>query len=261
MSNGGPEVRQIRFTLGGALTPVVRVLLWANAGVFASLQLASGRELSLGGSETRLDAVAIALLGLVPRSVTGDLELWQPFTYMFVHQELWHFLFNMLGLWWFGAEVERFLGSRVFWRFYVACGLGAAATALAWDWNGMTVTVGASGAIFGVLVAYGFLFPDRTLYLYFVIPVRAKYCVALFGLVTVFALLVGQQDGVSHIAHFGGMLVGLVWFGLFRGRGRLEAIWRVLRKRRMRGRLRLIRKGESHGDDGPFQGYDNKTVH
>ena len=116
----------------------------------------------------------IARLGLVPAAVVGDLTLWQPATYMFLHAGLFHILFNMLALWMFGTELERFWGTRAFVKYYAITGLGAAATVvllslLPFGFAARTygsVTVGASGAIYGLLLAYALRFPDRPIYMY-----------------------------------------------------------------------------------------------
>ena len=259
--NPGREQRQVRISFGGSLTPVVRTLIAINALIYVLLWLVRGRqtpELFTGPME--LQGLLIQLLGLVPRSVTHNLTLWQPVTYMFLHQEFWHLLLNMLGLWWFGADVERYMGGRGFLRYYLLAGIGGALAAVAVSWNSPMVTIGASGAIFGVLVAYGFLFPNRVIYLYFLIPVRAVWCVAIFAAVTLYSLFKGSPDGVSHIAHLGGMIFGIVWFLLARNRTRLTIWIRTIRKRRLRSRFRLVRRNDLD-DQPPFDSYNNKTLH
>jgi membrane associated rhomboid family serine protease len=248
------EPQQIRFSLGGSFTPVVRTLLWANAVVFAFLFITKL-------SSPATVAMTVRLLGLVPGEVWNDKMLWQPFTYMFVHIDATHFLFNFLGIWLFGAEVERFLGSRTFWRYYLLTGVGGGLVAVFAQWGSPSVTIGASGAIFGLLVAYGFLFPNRMIYLYMLIPIRAKYLVTLYGIITIVSLLADTSSDVSHLAHFGGMAFGVGWFGFYRGRDGIAMFIRGLRKRRMRRKLRLIQRKAKKDDDGPFPTYSNKTLH
>lgn len=136
---------------------------------------------------------------------------WQPLTYMFLHGGFLHLFFNMLMLWMFGAELETLWGSRRFLLYYVLCGLGAAAANLAISplVGQAGPTVGASGAIYGVLIAFGLLFPDRPIYLYFLLPVRAKYLMAVFIGLELFYGVTGTTDGIAHFAHLGGAATGL----------------------------------------------------
>ncbi|MFH1018953.1 MAG: rhomboid family intramembrane serine protease [Pseudomonadota bacterium] len=252
--------RQIRLSFGGSLTPVVRALLWINGLVYLFLLIAKGHQISnLVSAPMDTQALLIQLLGLVPKSVTHDWALWQPVTYMFVHQAFWHLLLNMLGLWWFGADVERYMGGRSFLRYYLLCGIGGALAAIVIGPDSGMVTIGASGAVFGLLVAYGFLFPNRVIYLYFLIPIRAIWCVAIFCAITLYALWTGGGGGVSHIAHLGGMVVGVIWSLLTRYGVGLRSLMRGMRKRRLRRRFRLIRRDGDEQD--PSDGYTNRTIH
>src|SRR5262245_36276930 len=108
-----PDVQQIRLSLGGSVTPVVRILLWVNVLVFGFLWIAAGRSLSGAPVDLQpdLQRLIVRILGLVPLDVTQNLTLWQPITYMFVHISGLHLILNMLGLYWFGGEVERYFGS------------------------------------------------------------------------------------------------------------------------------------------------------
>ena len=172
------------------------------------------------------------LLGLRPADVVGELRLWQPFTYMFLHGGFLHVLFNLLVLWMMGSAIERLWGTREFVTYYLACGLGAAALAFALPWTWDRLVIGASGAIFGVLTAFAVLFPHRTIYLWFVIPVPARYLVLiLFGLEV---LLIGSRDGVAHFAHVGGAVTGYAWLRLGL-RDRVDPIgwWRRRRRPRL----------------------------
>jgi membrane associated rhomboid family serine protease len=150
---------------------------------------------------------------LVPGMVVKLLFVWQLFTYMFLHDpwSLWHILFNMLSLWMFGSDLERIWGTRRFLQYYFLCGVGAGvcvvvANALFGDWN--TPTIGASGAIFGLLLAFGVLFPDRTVLFSFLFPIKAKYFVMLMGAIAFLSTFGSTGSGVSHVAHLGGMLFG-----------------------------------------------------
>jgi membrane associated rhomboid family serine protease len=144
---------------------------------------------------------------------------WQPLTYMFMHGGFAHLFFNMLALWMFGMELENTWGSKKFLTYYLLCGLGAGiANMLVAPLIGqLAPTVGASGAVFGILVAFGILFPDRPIYVYFLLPVRAKYFVAVYMAIELFYGVTGTSDGVAHFAHLGGAVVGLIYVMIDRG--------------------------------------------
>lgn len=138
---------------------------------------------------------------------------WQLFTYMFMHGGFWHLFFNMLALWMFGMELEYTWGSRKFLFYYLLCGVGAGiANLLVAPLLGQTApTVGASGAVFGILIAFGILFPDRPIYLYFLLPIRAKFFIAAYIGLELFYGVTGTSDGVAHVAHLGGAAVGALF--------------------------------------------------
>jgi membrane associated rhomboid family serine protease len=146
------------------------------------------------------------LLALSPETAIRNLFVWQVFTYMFVHFATMHVLFNMLGLWFFGMPIEQSWGMRRFLKFYLLCGVAAGvcvlvANMLFGEWR--VATIGASGAIFGVLVAFGILFPDTIILMFFLFPMRAKYAVMIYVAVELLATL-GPNTGVSTVAHLGG---------------------------------------------------------
>ncbi len=213
----------------GLFPPAIKWLLIANGVVFVASLLAGG--------------IVVYVLGLQPAVVIGRGWVWQPLTYMFVHAGLFHLLLNMFVLWMFGAEIERLWGTSEFVKYYVLCGLGAAALSFVFNYH--SVVIGASGAVLGVLLAFGMLFPDRYVYLWFLIPVRAKWLVAgIAGLEIVY--LVAQRGGhIANAAHVGGMAVGyayLKWWD--HGSNPVE---RFLEARRRR-RLTLIEGGRDEGD-------------
>lgn len=170
---------------------------------------------------------------------------WQPLTHMFMHGSFWHILFNMYTLYIFGCVVERIIGSRKFLVFYFICGLGAAALQIATQAieissfsNGVelgnaaavqnlsnilrTPTVGASGAIYGVLIGYAMLFPESRMTLIFPpITFRAKWMVVFFAAIEFFTGVSGWADGVAHFAHLGGMLIGWLLILFWRKKGNL----------------------------------------
>lgn len=154
---------------------------------------------------------------LVPRSVLQSFALWQPFTYLFLHDPtgFGHILMNMLVLYMFGSTLESVWGTRRFLRYYFICGVGAGLCVVAANllFGGMdTRTIGASGAIYGLILAFGVLFPDATILFMFIFPMKAKYFVMIIGAITFMSSMAGSNSGVSHVAHLGGMVVG--WFYL-----------------------------------------------
>lgn len=191
-----------RGTLGlaGGVTPGIKGLIVANVSVFA-LQTAS--RLTGKGDLAKM-------FGLHPAEAFGDLRLWQLVTYMFLHSPygLTHILFNMLFLWMFGTELERAWGTKAFLRYYFLCGIGGALTTSLLFWD--STTIGASGAVFGVMLAYGMLFPNRQILVAFLFPMRAASFVLLSVGIELFSLL-SIEDGVAHIAHLGGMLFGYLY--------------------------------------------------
>lgn len=221
------ESRPIVF--GGPLSPGVRAILFATTGVFV-FQL-----LSEWLAQTRLER----LFGLVPYDVTRHLFLWQGVTYLFLHGGLFHILFNMLALWMFGTELEWLWGTPRFLRFYFITGIGAAICSVIAAPSSTIPIIGASGAIYGLLAAYGLLFPDRILLLYFVIPIKAKYFVLILGAIAFWFSITSGGGGVAHVAHLGGMIFG--WLYL-RGRGSWRGFRIPLRQWRERWRRERLRR-------------------
>ncbi|HNU90768.1 MAG TPA: rhomboid family intramembrane serine protease [Spirochaetota bacterium] len=222
--------------IGGPLTPVVKNLLIINAVVFLFQQFAS--MLAPGMLEH--------LFGLNHHGLVYDLRFWQIATYMFLHGGWLHILFNLLGLWMFAGELETLWGSRLFLRYYLFCGIGAGMFIAAMNYFVVLryganpfapyapTTLGASGAIYGILLAYGLTWPNREVLLYFLIPVKMKYLVLLFGVVEFFGTLTsakGMGGNISHIGHLGGLVSGLIFI--------------VIRSRSGRGRARPTAPGSS----------------
>lgn len=190
----------------------------------------------------------IDYLGLIPASVLKG-YVWQLFSYMFLHANFWHIFFNMYALLVFGVPIERTWGSKRFLQYYFITGIGAGLTIFLI--NGFILggvfseipTIGASGAIFGLLLAFGVLFPDSII-IFFVIPLKAKYLVVLYGVITMWALVSDNASGVSHAGHLGGMVFGIIYF-VYYGK-----IGKPLRKANYRLRQnKEIRKHERTRDD------------
>lgn len=164
-------------------------------------------------------------LGLVPSGTVFQFKLWQPLTYMFFHSShLNHLLFNMLLLWWVGCQLENTLGSKRFLKYYLVCGVGAALLYLAvlfgiYGFIGLADTsilhnpvIGASGAVFGLLLAYGMYHGDNVVYFLMLFPMKARYFVGILALMETFVLLnAGFSGPVANLAHVGGILVGFVY--------------------------------------------------
>lgn len=138
---------------------------------------------------------------------TGQFRLWQLVTYMFMHANWSHILFNMFALWMFGYVLENYWGSRRFLFYYLFCGIGAGLCNLLVP--GWYLTVGASGAVYGILLAFGMMFPNERIYLYFLMPIKAKWFVIGYAAIELFEGFF-HADGVAHFAHLGGMLFGLL---------------------------------------------------
>jgi len=161
-----------------------------------------------------LGADPFLYFGLAPWQVVQYGYVWQLFTYLFLHGGLWHILFNMLTLWMFGADLERDWGTRRFLKYYFLCGVGAGVCVVVANLlvgNPYTRTIGASGAIYGLLMAYGLLYPDRIVLFSFLFPMKARYFVLLLGVIAFLSSLGSPGGGVSHLAHLGGMIFGYVY--------------------------------------------------
>jgi membrane associated rhomboid family serine protease len=184
------------------MQPVTRALLLINVAVYFLLPLLGG------GVES-----AFALWPIGPNFMP-----WQVVTYAFLHGSFEHLFFNMLGLWMFGSELERVWGDKRFLQFYTASVLAAAATQLIVTAVMGTnyPTVGASGGLFGLLLAFAMVFPNRIILLFFVIPMKARYLVLLYGLLELYQGVYVMNSGVAHFAHLGGMLGGLLMIRYWR---------------------------------------------
>jgi membrane associated rhomboid family serine protease len=225
--------RTLAYTFGpGPLTPAVKVLIATNVGVF--LVSFFFRDV-------------ITYLGLTPAAVVHRLELWQPVTYMFLHGGVLHVVFNMLMLWMFGVELERLWGTRFFVKFYFVAGVGAGLTTLGLSFLPFEFaermyyipTIGASGAIFGLLLAYGLYFADRPIYMYFLFPVKAKYFVLITGAITLLFAISDSTGGVAHVAHLGGLAFGYLYLKLGRARPLAEVKYRYFKWKMNRHRRKF----------------------
>jgi membrane associated rhomboid family serine protease len=197
------------------LPPVTRALLLLNVVIYAAQALT-------GDLLVRPFALWPSASPQFPGA--PSFELWQLLTYGFLHGGLTHLFFNMFALYMFGGEIERLLGSRRFLIYYVACVIGAAVAQLVVVSN-VTMppipTVGASGGVFGLLLAFGMAFPQRRIMLLFPpIPMPAWLFVTLYGLLELYLGVTGSGQGVAHFAHLGGMVAGYALLVYWRGQAR-----------------------------------------
>lgn len=173
-------------------------------------------------------------------------EPWTIITYMFVHAGFLHVFLNMLMLFFFGPPLEEQWGGKEFIKYYVICGAGGALFTLIF--GGGTI-VGASGAIYGVMLAYALNWPDSLIWIYAIFPVKAKYLVLFLGALSFFFAFAGPADGIAHFAHLGGLVVGYVY--LKKG-WEVQARWNGLRKRLRKRKFSVVPGGSpSKGASSP----------
>jgi membrane associated rhomboid family serine protease len=225
------------FSFGpGPLPPAIKVLIATNVAIFLLMWL-----MPVG-----LRQAVQEFLGLVPAAIFEAFRVWQPVTYMFLHDtdEIGHILINMLALWMFGTELERLWGTKAFLRYYFATGIAAALTTIVVSLAPFpstarlfyTVTIGASGAIYGLLLAYGLTFPNRPIYIYFIFAIPAKYFVMIMGAIAVLSSM-GSGSRIAHITHLGGLVAGFIML-----RGRRLSPANEVRYRYMRWKMDRARK-------------------
>jgi rhomboid family protein len=212
----------------GPISTALKALIAANVVLFFMQRLVPGTTTELG---------------LWPAMVIEHFKVWQLVTYMFLHVSLLHILFNMLALWMFGAELERIWGTRYFLKFYFVTGGGAAILTVAFSYLfslGLqnAVIVGASGAIYGLLLAYALYFPERPIYMYFVFPIPAKYFVLIMGALAFYSSI-ADAGGVAHATHLGGLVVGYFYLKGVRLHPWAEVKYRYLKWKIMRARKRF----------------------
>lgn len=180
---------------GYHLSPWVKRLLIANAAMFLL---------------TWLVPVLVAYLAFAPSRILT--QPWGLLTYMFVHGDFWHLFFNMLALFFFGPPIEERWGSREFIKYYLICGLGGAVLSVVFAFN--SSIVGASGAVFGIMLAFAMMWPDVPIYIWGIFPVKAKWLVVALAALSFFSAFGGASDGVAHFAHLGGFAAGFLYIKL-----------------------------------------------
>ncbi len=224
----------VRYSFGGSLGPFVKwvIIICTASFLIGTITQASG------------SAFWIRAFGLTPAMVSGYFTVWQFTTYIFMHGGLWHLLFNMFALWMFGSELERSWGSREFGAFFLLVGtvVGLLYTVFA---SGLPliidagdpgqVLMGSSGAIFGVLAAYGVCYPNRQILFMLIFPIPAKYFVLLLAGIELF--MIWSPSNVSHFAHLSGMLVGYIYL---KKDWNLSSISDRLYERKRRRQIKLV---------------------
>ncbi|MEX0372644.1 rhomboid family intramembrane serine protease [Spiribacter sp. 1M153] len=211
--------------------PVVLSMLVANGvGFLATMLFGPGMIAGLGLWPLGTEALSAQYVGGVP-----GFQIWQLVTYGFLHGGLLHLFVNMFALWMFGTSLERFWGSRPFLWFYLVCLIGAGliqlvVATLAADSGNLYPTIGASGAVFGILLGFAMMFPEQQLMLLFPpIPIKAKYFVLFYGAFELYAGVTGSMSGVAHFAHLGGMAFGFLMITYWRGRLPIKPQRRLMR--------------------------------
>jgi membrane associated rhomboid family serine protease len=229
MRRSSPYVSSFSFG-PGPLSTAMKALIGANVLIF----FAQTVKPELTG-----------LLGLEPSYVVRNLWVWQLGTYMFLHGGMFHILFNMLALWMFGAELERIWGTRYFLKFYFVTGIGAGILTVLFSLLPFGVSrqlygsiiIGASGAIYGLLLAYALYFPNRPIYMYFVFPIPAKIFVLIMGAIAFYASFSGAGGGIANATHLSGLLVAY----LYLNSARMDPLGE-LKYRYLRWRINRVRK-------------------
>ncbi len=243
------------------VSPWVKRLIIINVGVWFFLQL-------LLENVFLQEPIFTSLMGFTPSLFLEHFYVWQPLTYMFLHStDVTHVLLNMLSLWFFGSELEYRWGGKAFLRYYLLCGVGAAiiyfvAVVLVQLIKGEATIVynipvlGASGAVFGILLAYGILFGDRVIYFFGVFPMKARHFIMLIAGIEVIMLVSSGLGGskVANMAHIGGLVTGYIYLVLWTRWQQNR--WRGDKKSKARRNLRLVvnntdKKENSNSGDGP----------
>ncbi|UCD85433.1 MAG: rhomboid family intramembrane serine protease, partial [Deltaproteobacteria bacterium] len=223
------------------LSRAVKIII-ISCGIVYFLQLIS--QVITGRSEMNW------IFGLTPVLVWKKFFVWQLFTYAFLHGGIFHLLFNMFALWMFGCELERYWGTRKFIKYALVTGIGAGISTVIVTPNLGIPTIGASGVVYGILLAYGLLFPNRLIYLYFLFPIKAKHFVLIFGVIELFASLSGPADNIAHLAHLGGMLFGFGYLRYYSLLSGLRQYYYQNKLKKLRGKFRVIDREDDSDDFG-----------
>ncbi len=238
-----------RVIRGDFLTPAIKQLLVINISIFVA------QTFVLLLRPEIVQSLIWGWFGLIPSAVIPGLRLWQPFTYLFLHGGFWHLFWNMITLWMFGQDLERQWGTRRFYRYYFMTGAGAGLinilVKIAMGGRGVDqATIGASGAIYGLVMAMALLFPDRQV-MWILPPIVMPMRVFAFIMAAIafFGTLGQSGDNVSHITHLSGMLVGYLY--LRRGSFLYSFRNRFLDWKRQRARRKFEVYQKQHRNEPP----------
>ena len=241
MPRYAPPPTGLSYSFGpGPITFAVKWLIIANVAMFLV---------------TEVYPPIIGYLGLRPEVVLERFFFWQPVTYLFLHGGVFHILFNMLGIWMFGVELERRWGTHFFLKYYAITGIGAGIAVIvagllpfaATESTYYAITIGASGALYGLLLAFALYYPDRPILMFLLFPIQAKYFVMIIGAI---AFLSAPGTQVSQAAHLGGLLVGYLYLRGGRGGMMAEVKYRYLKWKmnRLRRKFDVYSGGRSDWD-------------
>src|SRR5271157_743804 len=241
-----PRYRQVAYSFGPPLTSMVKRLIIITTAAFAVTYIP---QQIFGWS------APYAWFALQPYDVLHRLYIWELVTYLFLHGGFFHILFNMFALWMFGSDLESLWGGRKFLFYYFLTGIGAGICDVLvnaiFSGSHSTATIGASGAIYGLLLAYGMLFPDRPIYLYLIIPIKAKWFVVIMGVIELVSSFSMPGSGISHVAHLGGMLFGFLYLRGWNLPYTLQLRYHDWRRARLRSKFEVyMRKQEKKDETG-----------
>ena len=237
------------FSFGpGPISTALKALIAANVAMF----FITGFSRSL-----------VPMLGLVPTLVIHG-WVWQVATYMFLHGGLLHILFNMLALWMFGTELERMWGTRYFLKYYFVTGIGAGVLTVLFSLLPFafaeslqrSVVIGASGAVYALLLAYALYFPDRPIYMYFLFPIPARIFVMIMGVIAFYSSLSESGGGVANATHLGGLVVGYLYL-----KGGRTNLLGELKYRYLRWKINRVRKKFDVYSGGRTDDHWDRRVH
>ena len=242
-----PPYRQVAFSFGPPLTRMVKWLIIITSAAFVLTYI------PLQIFQSDIFAYPFAWFSLQSDLVIHRFYVWQLVTYLFLHGGWFHIIFNMFALWMFGSDLESKWGGRKFLFYYFLTGIGAGildVTLNALFRPGLpTATIGCSGAVYGLLLAYGMLFPERLIYLYMIIPIKAKWFVAIMGVIEFVSSWSGAGSGVSHFAHLGGMLFGFLYMRGLSLPYRWELKYHEWRRAQLRKKFEVYMRDQEKKDD------------
>ena len=208
------------------LPPTVKKLAIICAATFLLQVLGTGREM-------------VTIFGLTPLLVINKLFIWQVVTYLFLHGGFWHLFWNMFTLWMFGSELERHWGGKQFLKFFLVTGAGAGILSIIFEPFSPIPTIGASGSVYGIMMAYGLMFPERLVYVYFLFPVKVKYFISILAAITFFSAFGASGSVVAHVAHLGGMVFAFLYLKGWFSFTRIKQIYYQWRSSQIKNRFKV----------------------